>query len=76
MGTKTQTCNRLIRDYIISDFVQSIIDYIDVCPIIDCNQVLYNMLHVSNKKSTTSMLYLFKKVNDISSEKYCINCSS
>lgn len=30
--------------------------------------VLNNMLHVSNKKSTTSMLYLFKNVNDISSE--------
>lgn len=46
--------------------MQWIIDYIDVCLIIDCNQVLYNMLHVSNKKPTTSMLYLFKNVNDIS----------
>lgn len=48
--------------------MQWIIDYIDVCPIIDCNQVLYNMLHVSNKKSGTSVLNLFKNVNDISSE--------
>lgn len=46
--------------------MQSIIDYIDVCPIIDCNQVLYNMLY--NKKSTTSMLYFFENTNYISSK--------
>lgn len=47
--------------------MQWIIDYIDVCLIIDCNQLLYNMLS-NKKKSTTSMLYFFENTNYISSK--------